>query len=79
MCEPLKGKINYELLIYSDNSNFGDRDKVIVQYQKFAKNVKSAIEGFLKEAEKNAEFENGHIHIREVQLLMKRWFNDVIE
>ena len=48
MCEPLRGKINYELLIYSDYDNFGDRDTVIKQWQDFAKNVKSAVEFYKK-------------------------------
>ena len=42
-CGPLRGKVMYEMLVYSDNSNFGDRDTVIEQWKKFAKNVASAV------------------------------------
>lgn len=49
--EPLRGKIMFDALIHTDNSNFGTRDEVIEQWQKFAKNVKSAIEFY--EAYKN--------------------------
>ena len=42
--EPLRGKIMYGMLVHSDNSNFGSRDRVIEQYQELAKALKSAVE-----------------------------------
>jgi len=54
--EPLKGKIMYENLIYTDNSNFGDRDTVIRQWQDFAKDIKSALEWMIQQHEKKIEY-----------------------
>jgi len=69
MCEPLKGK----KFSYNDESYYEHGS--LFQF----KDVKSAVEGFLKEVIKQGEFENGHIHVTEVKWLVKRWFEDVID
>lgn len=48
MCEPLRGKINTDLIIYSDHSNFGDRTTILGQYQKLASDIKSAVKFYIK-------------------------------
>lgn len=55
MSEPLKGKIMYEMLVYSDNTNFGNRDKVIKQWQDFAKDIKSALEWMIERHEEKID------------------------
>lgn len=44
------------MLVYSDNSNFSNRDTVIEQWQKFAKDVASAVKFYKKYHNSYEEF-----------------------
>ena len=70
--KPLRGKINFEMLVYSDNSNFGDRDRVIEQYKELAKAIKSAV-GCLKERVKKDQTE------RNIMKSINYCFEDVVD
>jgi len=82
MCEPLTGK-KFMFHECGEEAGISDVKKLPVQYdtmEVFSKeDVKSAVEGFLKEVIRQGTFENDKIHTTETKWLVKKWFEDVIE
>jgi len=77
MCEPLKGKREKYKSYNTGNPSYDEG--VSTGYESAMENIKSAVEGFLKDIMKHGKFERNHIHTTEVRLLVNRWFEDVIE